>query len=58
MPVDPDVEDRFQKFIAEPTGARRQPRTAEEEEALLKLLAMEERLKKSQFALPKSPGKN
>ena len=49
MPVDPDVEDRFQKFIAEAPGSRRQPKTAEEREALAKLQAQQAR----QYNLPK-----
>jgi hypothetical protein len=57
MPIDPDVEDRFQKFIAEPAGSRKQPKTAEEREALAKLLAQESRSKLpsgGQYNLPKA----
>ena len=58
MPIDPDVEDRFQKFIAEAPGSRKQPRTPEERAALAKLLAQESRSKLpsgGQYDLPKSP---
>lgn len=46
----PEVEKRMQQFIAEPPGARRQPRTDEENRALEQLLQQEQR--RSQFGLP------
>jgi len=51
----PEVEKRMQQFTAEPPGARRQPRTPDEDAALQQLLQQEQRRMQSeggQFALP------